>query len=222
MKINLDCLRIIFSNRPIGQLCLNNFLTDSVVGHPVILLAAIQVHPPEALILRVHRSTVLVSILVGLTLAPIFKRPRCPRHPQPSTLMMKVSASDPPGVLLVPSNRDREILGDLVMFLLAHRFGHVAMLVIATLHRIEPVHSIVTSVAVAGAGVRLDEHVALVRASRPWKPTVVRIAPSSWSCLVVCNSLWTKLQLGLTPKSKEGEEEECAHLDNDGKSNSPC
>ena len=117
----------------------------------------------------------------SLTLAPIFKRPRCPRHPQPSTLeccqkylcpqysklevlsqnhggARKDSKPHDEGQCLRSTRRsacplqllrniyskifrpkflvynnlsltDGEILGDLIMFLLAHRFGHVAMLV---------------------------------------------------------------------------------------------
>ena len=51
------------------------------------------------------------------------------------------------------------------------------------------------NVTVRAPGVRFDEHVALVRASRPWKPTIVRIAPSSWSCLR--SYMWNKNKLFL-------------------------
>ena len=47
--------------------------------------------------------------------------------------------------------------------------------------------------SIRAPGVRFDEHVALVCASRSWKPTVVRIAPSSWSCL--CSYMWNNNRL---------------------------
>jgi len=82
--------------------------------------------------------------------------------------MVKVCSSEPPGVLLISSIGDSKVLGDLVMLLLTQGFGHIAVLVVAALHGIKPVHAIVASVAVAGACVRLDEHVTLVRSSSPW------------------------------------------------------
>ena len=103
------------------------------------------------------------------------------------------------------------------------QYWWIAHLVVAALHRIKPVHSIVASVTVAGAGkdwwkvrqlfmemlvwspwVSLDKHVTLVRSSSSWKPTIVYVTASPWSCLQFCYCNTGRVQVSKTFSDSRG------------------
>merc|ERR1719458_1719945 len=167
----------------------HNLLTDSVAWHHIVTGTA-QVHPPVVSLLRVDGETVLVAVLVGFSLPPVFIGPRGTRHPSPNTLLVQVNASNPPGVLHVSTVGDCEVGVYLGRLLFTERLSQVASLKVTASQSVKPVHSIVE--VPSTLVVVLDEHVAFPSPLDAWQPTIVGVTARSGARVSCCNwSCWS-------------------------------
>merc|ERR1719367_826888 len=162
-----------------GFLC-RDPLTDRKVGDcSMERVGAVQVHPLVCL-WAVNGDAVFQSVaVVRFSLDPVGVTKRLTTWPAPGALLVHVVASEPPSRQTEGSSvRNLDVLLNLCLLIGALRLSKVTLVVVATLHGIEPAHAITShsSVRVACAVIKvLDKHVALSGSICSIAPTIVWI-----------------------------------------------